>query len=104
VIGQVPRIRPKLYRSKSESHYAILSLKIRDEILEILVMYTVEPEEREAKMSQDLYSPFQRISSALFGKTAEDLKRQLDGPIVLPPGTTEADLIKLEEIAGCPGP
>jgi len=50
-------------------------------------------------MSQELYSRFQRISSALFGKTAEDLKRQLDGPIILPPGITNADLIKLEDIA-----
>jgi hypothetical protein len=50
-------------------------------------------------MNNDPFSPFQQISSSLFGKTADDLRRQLDGPIKLPRGISDIDLIKLENIA-----
>ena len=44
-------------------------------------------------------TPFQRKSSALFGKTAEDLRRRLVGPVRLPGGITEQDLEKLDRTA-----
>ena len=45
------------------------------------------------------YNAFQRISSELFAKTAEYLRRQLIGPVRLPSHITEQDLEKLDQIA-----
>jgi hypothetical protein len=43
--------------------------------------------------------PLQDVGPKLFGSTAEFLKEQLSGAIRLPPGLTEQQLDKLEEVA-----
>lgn len=47
------------------------------------------------------YTPSRRqvVATALFGYSAANLKRQLDGPIQLPADVTDIELIELEEIA-----
>ena len=50
-------------------------------------------------MADYIPTRFQRISCELFGKTVEDLRRQLVGPVKLPFGITQFDLDKLDQIA-----